>query len=99
MLWKSRHATEYIEFEKPRMHEMPPCAAPGVTSRAGSRKRKLQVEQDQVQVLGSWNRKVACFLNSWVAHAPVRLRGLILDWIQRGKETQIAVPPPLRLKS
>jgi len=98
MLWKSRHGTEYIEFEKPRMEEMP-CAERRAISRAGSRKRKLEVQQDQVQVLGSWNRKVACFLNSWVAHAPVRLRGLILDWIQRGKESQLAaVPPPLHLK-
>jgi len=98
MLWKSRHGTEYIEFEKPRMEEMP-CAERRAISRAGSRKRKLEVQQDQVQVLGSWNRKVACFLNSWVAHAPVRLRGLILDWIQRGKESQLAaVPPPLHQK-
>jgi hypothetical protein len=99
ILWKSRHGTEYIQFEKPSMEEMPPCAARRVISRAGSRKRKLQVEQEQVQVLGSWNRKVACFLHSWVAHAPVRLRGLIMDWIQRGTESQLtAVPPPLHLK-
>ncbi|CAD6221524.1 unnamed protein product [Miscanthus lutarioriparius] len=52
----------------------------------GSRKRKLEVQQDQVQVLGSWNRKVACFLNSWVAHAPVRLRGLILTGFREGRK-------------
>lgn len=103
MLWKSRHGTEYIEFEKPRTEEEeeeePPCARRAIC-RGGSRKRKLQlqVQQDQVQVLGSWNRKVACFLNSWVAHAPVRLRGLILDWIQRGKESQLAAPPPVHLE-
>jgi hypothetical protein len=58
MLWKSRHGTEYIEFEKPRMEEMPPCAPRRAISRAASRKRKLQVQEDQGQVLGSWNRKV-----------------------------------------
>ena len=100
MLWKSKHGTEYIEFEKPRMEEeMAPCAR-RVTCRGGSRKRKLEAQQDQVQVLGNWNRKVACFLSSWVAHAPVRLRGLILDWIQRGKESQLpgVPPPPLHLE-
>ena len=65
MLWKSNHGTEYIEFKKPRMQEMP-CPTQRVISWAGSRKRKLQVQQDQMQVLGSWNRKVACFLNSWL---------------------------------
>jgi len=73
MLWKSRHGTEYIEFEKPRMEEETPPCARRITCRGGSRKRNLQVQQDQVQVLGSWNRKVACFLNSWVAQGPVRL--------------------------
>ncbi|CAL5077147.1 unnamed protein product [Urochloa decumbens] len=78
MLWKSRHGTEYIEFEKGSM-EMPTAQR---TSR-GARKRKQ--EQQHVLDIEHRNRMVAGFLNSWVAHAPVRLQGSILDWIQKEK--------------
>ncbi|CAL5050901.1 unnamed protein product [Urochloa decumbens] len=85
MLWKSKHGTEYINFEKGSME----ISTAQRTSK-GARKRKL--EQRQVQELGNRNRMVAGFLNSWVAHAPVRLQGLILDWIQKEKESQLAEP-------
>nr|TKV94694.1 hypothetical protein SEVIR_9G312300v2 [Setaria viridis] len=86
MLWKSKHGTEYIVLEKSRM-EMPGAR---ITSR-GATKRKLV--QQEIQELGSWNPMVARFLNSWVVHAPVRLRGLILDWIQKEKESRLGEPP------
>ncbi|CAL4915790.1 unnamed protein product [Urochloa decumbens] len=86
MLWKSKHGTEYIVLEKSMM-EMPSA---WITSR-GTRKRKLV--QQEIQELGSWNPMVARFLNSWVVHAPVRLRGLILDWVQKEKERRLATPP------
>jgi hypothetical protein len=85
MLWKSKHGTEYIEFEKGSI-EMPNAQR---TSR-GARKRKRK--QQQVQDPGDGNRMVARFLNSWVAHAPVRLQGLILHWIQKENGSQLAVP-------
>ncbi|CAL4932489.1 unnamed protein product [Urochloa decumbens] len=86
MLWKSKHGTEYIVLEKTRME----MSSAWITSR-GTRKRKLV--QQEIQELGSWNPMVARFLNSWAVHAPVRLRGLILDWVQKEKESRLAAPP------
>ena len=31
------------------------------------------------------------FLSSWAAHAPARLQGSIMDWIQKHKEMQLAI--------
>ncbi|KAF8713960.1 hypothetical protein HU200_027946 [Digitaria exilis] len=86
MLWKSKHGTEYIDFEKGTM-EMPSVQR---TSK-GARKRKL--DQKHVQDLRDRNRMLARFVNSWVAHAPVWLQGTIMDWIQKEKETHYVIFP------
>jgi hypothetical protein len=76
ILWKAIHGTAYIHFGKP-------------TSR-GARKRKLVQPKDQdVQ---HRTRMISHLLDLWAAHAPVRLRGFILDWIQKEKESQLAAP-------
>ncbi|RLM62262.1 uncharacterized protein C2845_PM14G05740 [Panicum miliaceum] len=83
MLWKSKHGTEYIKFEKASM----------VTRRTSRGAWKRRPVQWQVQELGSRNRMVLRFLKSWVSHAPEQLQGLILDWIEKEKESQFAAPP------
>lgn len=70
MLWKSKHGTEYTKFEKASM--VVPSAR-----RTSSGARKRRPVQRQVQELGSRNRMVLRFLNSWAAHAPVQLQGLM----------------------
>ncbi|CAN6196741.1 unnamed protein product [Urochloa humidicola] len=84
MLWKSKHGTEYMEFEKESIE----VSTAQRSSRRATKRRKL--EQQQVHDLRDRNRIVARFLNSWVVHAPVRIQGLILDWIQKEKESQSA---------
>ncbi|CAL5007581.1 unnamed protein product [Urochloa decumbens] len=86
MLWKSKHGTEYIKFEKASM--MMPYAR-----RTSKEARKRRLVQRQVQELASRNRMVLRFLNSWAAHAPVQLQGLILEWIEKEKESQFAAQP------
>ena len=85
ILWKAIHGTAYIHFGKPSME------APGARRTfRGARKRKLAQPKDQdVQ---HRTRMISHLLDLWAAHAPVRLRGLILFWIQKEKESQLAAP-------
>uniref|UniRef100_A0A0A8ZVY3 Uncharacterized protein n=1 Tax=Arundo donax TaxID=35708 RepID=A0A0A8ZVY3_ARUDO len=90
MLWKSKHGTAYIQVEKASTKMQS-------TRRMiwGAKKGKILQRQDQV--LESRPYVIPRFLNLWVAHAPVQLRGSIVDWIQKEEENWLA-PPPLRLK-
>ena len=56
----------------------------------GARKRKLVQQKDQE--LQYRTRMISHLIDLWGAHAPVRLQGLILDWIQKEKESQLAAP-------
>ncbi|KAL6647746.1 hypothetical protein ACP70R_015183 [Stipagrostis hirtigluma subsp. patula] len=85
MLWKSKHGAAYIQIEKAGM-ETPSERS---TSRR-ARKRKLVQRQDQelpsrAHIVGQLLNLAAPALNLWVAHAPIRVRGLILNWIQTVK--------------
>jgi hypothetical protein len=85
ILWKAIHGTAYIHFGKPSME------APGARRTfKGARKRKLVKRKDQD--LQHRTRMISHLLDLWAAHAPVRLRGLILDWVQKEKESQLAAP-------
>ncbi|KAL6647745.1 hypothetical protein ACP70R_015182 [Stipagrostis hirtigluma subsp. patula] len=83
MLWKSKHFTAYIQVEKAGM-ETP---SEWRTSR-GSRKRKL-VQRQYQELKGPAHEAAKC-LNLWVAHAPIQLQGLILNWIKKEKQRQLA---------
>ncbi|CAD6341732.1 unnamed protein product [Miscanthus lutarioriparius] len=85
ILWKAIHGTAYVHFGKPSME------APGArTTFKGARKRKLVQQKDQE--VQHRTRMISHLIDLWGAHAPVRLQGLILDWIQKEKESQLAVP-------
>ncbi|CAL4981753.1 unnamed protein product [Urochloa decumbens] len=85
ILWKATHGTAYIHFGKPSME------APGAwRTLRGARKRKLVQRKDQDT--RHRTRMISHLLDLWAAHAPVRLRGFILDWVQQEKESQSAAP-------
>ncbi|CAN6374799.1 unnamed protein product [Urochloa humidicola] len=85
ILWKATHGTAYIHFGKPTME------APGArTTLRGARERNLVQRKDQD--LKHRTRMIPHLLDLWAAHAPVRLQGFILDWIQQEKGSQSAAP-------
>ena len=52
--------------------------------------RKGKILQRNYQEIGSQENVISQFFNLWVAHAPVRLQGLIVNWIQKEKDSQLA---------
>ena len=56
--------------------------------------------QRKDQDLQHRTRMISHLLDLWAAHAPVRLRGLILDWVQKekGKSVSRTSVPLLHLK-
>ncbi|XP_066392986.1 uncharacterized protein [Miscanthus floridulus] len=85
ILWKAIHGTAYVHLGKPSME------APGARRTfKGARKRKLVQQKDQE--LQRPTHMISHLIDLWGAHAPVRLQGLILDWIQKEKESQLAAP-------
>lgn len=87
-LWKAVHGAAYIHFAKPgtRSAEAAPGARRASRSRGASR-RKLQVRREDLE-LHRESRVISHVLDLWGAHAPVELRGLVLDWIRKEKERQ-----------
>ncbi|KAG0541459.1 hypothetical protein BDA96_02G018600 [Sorghum bicolor] len=85
ILWKAIHGTAYINFGKPSME----APGPQRTFR-GARKRKLVQQKDQE--LQHRTHMISHLIDLWGAHAPLRLQGLILDWIQKEKENQLEAP-------
>ena len=85
ILWKAIHGTAYVHLGKPSME------APGARRTfKGARKRKLVQQKDQE--LQHRTLMISHLIGLWGAHAPVRLQGLIMDWIQKEKESQLAAP-------
>uniref|UniRef100_K3ZSR7 Rx N-terminal domain-containing protein n=1 Tax=Setaria italica TaxID=4555 RepID=K3ZSR7_SETIT len=82
MLWKSKQGTAYIHVVK------------GSTKMQSTRRMirggKIVQQQERDHV-------VPQFLNLWVGHAPIRLQGSIVDWIQKEGKNKLAFSP-LRLK-
>jgi len=87
MFWKSEHGTAYIQVEKASICTLRTSMRTSVTV-GGARKRKMSQRQDED--FGSQRNVFSQFLNLWVAHAPLQLRGSIVDWIQKEKESQLA---------
>jgi hypothetical protein len=87
-LWKAVHGAAYIHFAKPGTRSAE--AAPGArrASRGASRRRKLQVVRREDLELHRQTRVISHVLDLWGAHAPVELRGLVLDWIRKERERQ-----------
>jgi hypothetical protein len=83
MSWKSRHGTAFLQVEKTGMlPKMPPTRSRG----AGSRRSAIQQRRDPK--LERWIQVVIDFLNLWLAHAPRRLQGSIVEWVQKANEMQ-----------
>lgn len=83
MLWRSRHGTAYIQVERASIFKPS-------TRRTfhGAKRRKLLQGQDEE--LESMTYLTSRFLDLWTTHAPIQLRGSIMDWYQelKGKQKQ-----------
>ncbi|XP_062201806.1 uncharacterized protein LOC133904356 [Phragmites australis] len=86
MLWKSKHGTAFLQVEKTGLKKMPPKHIRGV----GSRRSMIQQRRDPK--LERWIQVVTDFLNLWVSHAPPRLRGSIVEWVNKANEMQLPRP-------
>jgi len=86
MLWKSAHGAAYIQVEKASIRTL------RTSARAFQRARKGKMVQEHDRGIGRQTDVVFRFLNLWVAHAPVQLRGSIVEWIQKEKEGLLAAP-------
>jgi hypothetical protein len=84
IVWKSKQGTAYIHVMK------------GSTKMQSTRRvvrgGNIVQRQDQER-----DHLVPQFLSLWVGHAPVRLQGSIVDWIQKEGKNKLAFSP-LRLK-
>lgn len=91
MLWKSKHGAAYIQVAKASTKMQSTWRMT-----RGSRARKAAVHR-QDQELENKPGVAPHFLNLWAAHAPIRLQGSIVNWMQKEKENRLA-PSQLRLK-
>ena len=87
MLWKSRQGTAYIHVVK------------GSTKMQSKRRmiRGGKIVQRQEKEQENSSCVVPHFLNLWVSHAPIRLQGSIMNWIQKEAQNKLAFSP-LRLQ-
>ncbi|TVU40682.1 hypothetical protein EJB05_14152, partial [Eragrostis curvula] len=87
ILWKSKHGSAYFQVMNTSMKNN--------QSRRrmirGARKGKLRIEN---QNLERQTHVAPHYFDLMVAHAPVRMQGSIMDWIQKERVNQLA-PPPL----
>jgi hypothetical protein len=86
MLWKLKHGAAYIMIEKESMNSQRASRRPW-RSFQGPRGGKMLLCHDKE--IGRRTNVIFQFLNLWVAHAPVQLRGTIVDWIQKEKESRL----------
>jgi hypothetical protein len=80
MIWRSRHGTAYIRFERASL-----CIPSTRQTFYGAKRRKLLQGQDEELEL-SMKYWVCHFLDLWAAHAPIQLQASIMDWYQGVKE-------------
>ncbi|RCV29719.1 hypothetical protein SEVIR_6G033214v4 [Setaria viridis] len=85
MLWKLKHGASYIMIEKASMSSQRTSMRPWRTFQ-GPREGKMLLCHDQE--IGRRTNVIFQFLNLWFVHAPVQLRGTIVDWIQKEKESR-----------
>ncbi|CAO2189474.1 unnamed protein product [Urochloa humidicola] len=88
MLWKPKHGAAYIMVEKASMSSRRTSMRTRRTFRGPTKGKMLQWHDQEI---GRKTSTIFQFLTLWVAHAPVRLRGTIVDWMQKEKEGQLAV--------
>ena len=77
--WKSKQGTAYILVVKARR-------------KMQSTQRMIQggkIVQRQDGELQNWPYVIPHFLNLWVAHAPIRLQGSIMNWIQKDDKKSV----------
>jgi hypothetical protein len=87
MLWKSKHGSAYFRVEKTS------CRATTRTDKVGKCRKQRRDKKVPVQGWTSGNYE---FIVSWIAHAPARLQGSVIDyWIRKEKRSV----PPLLLKT
>jgi hypothetical protein len=84
IVWKSKQGTAYIHVMKGSTRMQ--------STRRVVRGGNIVQRQDQER-----DHLVPQFLSLWVGHAPVRLQGSIVDWIQKEGKNKLAFSP-LRLK-
>jgi hypothetical protein len=81
MFWKSCHGTAFLQVQKTGMVKAPPRRrATGSRREMARRRRDPKLER--------WILVVIDFLNLWVAHAPRRLQGNFVEWVQKANEMQ-----------
>ena len=87
MLWKSKQGTAYIHVVK------------GSTKMQSKRRmiRGGKIVQRQEKEQENSSCVVPHFLDLWVSHAPIRLQGSIMNWIQKEAQNKLAFSP-LRLQ-
>ncbi|XP_066358352.1 uncharacterized protein [Miscanthus floridulus] len=90
MSWKSRHGTAFLQVEKTGM--LPKMVPPRRSRGAGSRRSAIQQCRDPK--LERWIQVLIDFVNLWLAHAPRRLQGSIVEWVQKANEMQQSSRPP-----
>jgi hypothetical protein len=78
MIWMSEHGSALLQVEKATIR----------TRRTFARARKTK---DRIRELGV-GYMIVHLLNLWWAYAPVRLQSLLMDWMQKEKEGNLAAP-------
>jgi hypothetical protein len=81
MFWKSCHGTAFLQVQKTGMVKAPP-------RRRATGSRREMVRRRRDPKLERWILVVTDFLNLWVAHAPRRLQGSFVEWVQKANEMQ-----------
>ncbi|CAL5092792.1 unnamed protein product [Urochloa decumbens] len=88
MSWMSRHGMAFLQVEKTGLTtKMPPKH-----TRRGVGNRRSAIRQRRDPKLERWIQVVIDFLNLWVAQAPPRLQGWIVEWVRKASEMQLALP-------
>jgi len=80
--WKSKHETAYLRLEKTGMVKM----TRDIIGDDPSRDRRVMIQRRQDPKLEAWLHVFTDFLKPWVALAPQRLQGPVLEWIKKANE-------------
>jgi hypothetical protein len=80
--WKSKHETAYLRLEKTGMVKM----TRDDIGDDPSRDRGAMIQRRQDPKLEAWLEVFTDFLKPWVALAPERLQGPVLEWIKKADE-------------